>query len=379
MVDVLRKQAVPCIADRSAVGLYVVGESKTNGVDIPRLPSLWPVRSANSSPGEVRIQQAGSETQDLIVNCPDLFTNFSHGDVVWIDPGRGEARSILSSRSNANTLLLTEQCENRCLFCSQPPNDLPDANLYLNATLALLNFHTSDFVGLSGGEPTKNTQAFLGLLNALHQSGCPTKLHILSHGRNFRDKEFAGAVCERINGRTVVWGIPLYGHTAHLHDGLVASEGAFAETITGLSNLAVHGQEVELRTIPTRDNLEHLAHIVTFVAVVLTGIRTVSIMNMEPKGLGRRSFSSLYVPVKDQVPALEAAVTLAQRYGVHVRLFNYPLCLLSEDLREFSVQSISDWKNYFPVECDECSLRKHCGGFFSSSTGWFLEKVEAVP
>jgi hypothetical protein len=114
------------------------------------------------------------------------------------------------------------------------------------------------------------------------------------------------------------------------------------------------------------------------VAVTLSGIGVISIMNMEPKGLARHSFATSYVPVRDQVRALEEAVTVAMRYGLPVRLFNYPLCLLSESLREVAVKSISDWKNYYPEECNKCRLRDECGGLFSSAEGRFLEQIKAV-
>jgi His-Xaa-Ser system radical SAM maturase HxsC len=185
-------------------------------------------------------------------------------------------------------------------------------------------------------------------------------------------------VSETLRNRAVLWGIPLYGHTAVLHDALVGTSGAFSDSIRGLGNLASFGQEVELRIVPTKQNLDSLHRIVSFLAFSYLSVRTISIMHLEPKGLARKNYSSLYVPVREQVPHLEAATEVGERYGLSVRLFNYPLCLLSENLRSRAVQSISDWKNYYPAACNGCRVRKECGGFFTSAIGRFLEKVEVL-
>lgn len=355
MANALRNDSVAINGYDQPSGLYVIGESDTQPSDIPRLPRLI-------TPG----------------NEPGIPEAFTDGDIVWLDRARGKLRTILSRLSNANTLLLTEQCENRCLFCSQPPNDKDDTGLYLNAALALLNFNTEQFVGLSGGEPTKNARGFINLLSTLRNFSNRTPLHILSHGRNFSDRAFCEQVARLLCGRSVLWGIPLYGHKATVHDQLVASGGAFAETTRGIGNLAAHGQAIEIRIIPTQSNLDHLAHIVSFIAANYVGVNIISIMNIEPKGWGRKNYRELYVPVRQQNAGMLNAVQLGTRYGFDIRLFNYPLCLLDEDLRRYSCRSISDWKNYYPDECRTCGARSACGGFFTSATGQFIESVEAL-
>lgn len=359
MVEPLRNNSIPYKSISDINGLFVVGESNALNLDIPHLPLI----DASKVNG---------------FDCPELDDNFSSGDVVWIDNRRGLIRSVLSSRSSANTLLLTEKCENRCLFCSQPPNELDDTYLYINATIALLNFNTEEFIGLSGGEPTKNAAAFLKLLRNLKISENKTKLHILSNGRNFSNKNFTRSVGELVLGRTILWGIPLYGHKASLHDHLVSSSGAFNETVQGLSYLAEEGQSIELRIVPSQINIEYIPLIVSFFAANFSFIKLVSIMNLEPKGWARKNYNSLYVSVQEQEKYLIEAKSIGDQYGIEVRLFNYPLCLLNPDLRLSAVKSISDWKNYYPNECKDCSLKQECGGFFSSATGRFIEKVEKI-
>ncbi|EPA5477384.1 His-Xaa-Ser system radical SAM maturase HxsC, partial [Escherichia coli] len=53
-------------------------------------------------------------------------------------------------------------------------------------------------------------------------------------------------------------------------------------------------------------------------------------------------------------------------------------CYLPERARELAVQSISDWKNYYPKECDECTQKPSCAGYFSSSKGRFHQSPRPI-
>lgn len=350
-------------------GLYVVGNSSVGNPDAPHLPTIG---ADKPNPGTYNLSLGG----DLV--CPELFDAYDQGDIIWVDSHQKLLRSILSRRANSNTLLVTERCDNRCSFCSQPPNDYPDAELYHRATLALLNYHTEDYVGVSGGEPTLNRNAFLSMMRILQDNGNQTKLHVLTNGRSFSDAVFLASLDEYLKGRDLVWGIPLYGHTQKLHDSLVGAYGAFLETVEGLLNLATVGQSIELRIIPVQENLCHLGHLIDFVAAFLPFVSIISVMNLEPKGWARNNYERLATGVREQSPWLLRMIEAANTRGVAIRLFNYPLCLLPVDVRPYAYQSISDWKNYYLEKCNSCELRKDCGGFFTSSVGNFIEEVEPV-
>ena len=61
-----------------------------------------------------------------------------------------------------------------------------------------------------------------------------------------------------------------------------------------------------------------------------------------------------------------------QLYGIDVRVFNLPLCVVNSDTREYCAQSISDFKNNWHRACDGCLQRSKCCGFFNSSTDKFF-------
>jgi len=375
MVETVRSDTIPFSSATPLSGLYVVGKPSHNNSSIPALPRIC-FDERDAATDSIIVTRDLSSSNHQTIQCHNLLKSFEFGDIVWLDGRSRRIRTLLSRKSTANTLLVTERCENRCVFCSQPPNEKPDAELYVRAALAILNFNTDEYVGISGGEPTYNERSFRHLLRTLKDYGNKTRLHILSNGRRFSDLSFAKDIADLVEDREVLWGIPLYGHRRGLHDELVAANGAFEETIQGLINLGETGQAIELRIIPTQMNLLNLANIVKFVATQFPSIRIISIMNLEPKGWARKNFGDLYVRVADQNKHLCAAIDAAATAGREIRLFNYPLCLLDIDLREYSCKSISDWKNYYPDECTECKLLDECGGFFASATGQFIEKLE---
>src|SRR3546814_15776433 len=64
-------------------------------------------------------------------------TTLFRSDVVRINPVKGTMHTLYRRQSRHNTILLTEQCNNYCLMCSQPPKKIDDSWL-LNEAFDLL-------------------------------------------------------------------------------------------------------------------------------------------------------------------------------------------------------------------------------------------------
>jgi hypothetical protein len=73
-------------------------------------------------------------------------------------------------------------------------------------------------------------------------------------------------------------------------------------------------------------------------------------------GWARKNWSSIFIEHDIYSEKILSAIGTAQRSGIPLTIFNYPLCHLPERAWGFATQSISDWKNYYPKECDECTL-----------------------
>ncbi len=371
MANVVRKKFIDFYSREAIDGMYIYKKSNIIDIDIPQLPIIY-------STDKKDIFYINFESEQIEIIASELNDHFKKGDILEIDNKHKKIRTVLSSLSNENTLLLTEQCENRCLFCSQPPNYLPDIHLYNRATMALLNYNSGDLIGITGGEPTINRDAFIGMLKALESFGNTTPLHILSNGRNLGDMIFYADVMEQAAKRSIIWGIPLYGHKSSLHDMIVGSKGAFNDTLNGLLNLSSSMHDIELRIVIVKQNYKFLEYILDFINHSFPNIRTISLMNLEPVGWAKKNYEELYISVEEQNKYLTALISKFNILRFDIKLLNYPLCLLNEKLRPYAVKSISDWKNYYPEECNLCIYKHECCGYFSSADGVYLEKPKVI-
>ena len=344
-------------------GWYVVCKSSTYSprIDFP-LPTIHTEKT--------------SIEESYEVNCDKFNETFADGDIVAVSNNRKKILGILSANAKHNSLLVTEQCDNLCSFCSQPPNNNPDTHLYINAAYAIINFDTESVVGITGGEPLLSKNKFLNFLEFLNNAGNTTPLHILTNGRSFSDMDFCNEVVEKTINRDILWGIPLHGHNQKLHDKCVSMPGAFVETMQGLFNLSYAGQNIELRTVVTRDNYQNLKNISELVNSSFPYIFSHAIMNLEPTGWAKRNFDDLYISVIKQMPYIAECTLNNSLKGLKSMLFNYPLCETPYKLRKHYYKSISDWKNYYPAFCTNCNEKSDCGGFFSSSVGGYLNNIK---
>ena len=69
-----------------------------------------------------------------------------------------------------------------------------------------------------------------------------------------------------------------------------------------------------------------------------------------------------YTTIEPEI--LEQTVLTAYSSGIHTELYNFPLCSVPKNLQKFCVKSISDWKQKYLSECNNCFLKKSCCGFF---------------
>jgi len=312
-----------------------------------------------------------------VITDQSLYETIEDGDI-GLFTGRGSLRVILTRRANHNTLLVTERCDNRCLFCSQPPKDRDDDWLLVQAAMAVAAFGTSKTIGISGGEPLLYRESFLRFLDAIAEHSPVTSLHILSNGRAFADPAFTKEIAKRCMTLSITFGVPLYSAISARHDYLVGAAGAYRDTLKGLINAGNSGIPIELRFIPTQHNLHDIDATVSLAARCLSSLAQVSIMNLEPTGWAKHNWNDLYAEPGRYAKEISKAVAAADRACLPVYLFNYPLCHVPAELHPYAVKSISDWKTYYPDECEGCRLREQCGGYFVSSHGLFHQSARRI-
>lgn len=310
-----------------------------------------------------RLGPANNDMPGIIVG--EEFSYLDDGDIVSVSPS-GHLRSIFRANSEHNSILLTERCNNYCLMCSQPPKDVNDGWLLEEAMDAIrLMPRSLRSLGITGGEPTLLGQGFIDLV--LHSKNWlpRTALHILSNGRSFADRAFVqdyASVCHP----DVMVGIPLYSCDPARHDYVVQAKGAFDETVRGILNLKQHGQKVEIRVVLHKQTYEHLPALAQYIATNLLFVDHVALMGLEMTGFTRANLNALWIDPVDYKDQLSEATRILAAYGIRTSVYNHPLCLVEKSVEPFYVKSISDWKNEYAKECEPCTRKEACGGFFSS-------------
>jgi hypothetical protein len=101
-------------------------------------------------------------------------------------------------------------------------------------------------------------------------------------------------------------------------------------------------------------------------------------MGLENTGFAIANDDKLWIDPLDYQEPLKAGIDVLAAAGVNVSIYNLPLCVLDPSIRPFAVQSISDWKNAYVQECEGCSARTNCAGFFSTGRTKFSRGIAPI-
>lgn len=297
---------------------------------------------------------------------PKDYKYLSEGDIIRLIPEESSIRVLFRKKSNHNSILVTEQCNHYCLMCSQPPKQRDDSWILdeIEQLIPLVPKNTRE-LGFTGGEPTTNPERFLSIMNLAKNYLPHTAIHILSNGRTFSDQAFSQRFAH-INLNDAMVGIPLYSDSPEVHDYIVQANGAFDETIRGIINLKRYRQNVELRIVLHKISIDRLIPLCEFISRNLLFVNQVALMGLEMMGFTRANLNELWIDPFEYKNILSKAVRILNTSGIKVLIYNHQLCLINDDVREFYVKSISDWKNEYAEECNRCTALNECGGFFSS-------------
>lgn len=293
------------------------------------------------------------------------FDYLGDSDIVRLT-NDGRMKVLFRAASDHNSILLTEQCNNYCLMCSQPPKRANDIWILdeVRELIPLIPRHTRS-IGITGGEPTLFGEDFIGVLHLLKSWLPNTSIHLLSNGRAFADRVFAQKYAS-VEHPDLMVGIPIYSDDPSRHDYVVQAKGAFDETIRGVLNLKRLNEKVEIRVVIHKQTCDRLPELAEFIARNLLFVDHVALMGLEMTGFTLANLESLWIDPFDYKDRLSQAVAILRHYGISTSVYNHQLCTVNRDVEPFYVKSISDWKNEYLPECTSCIRMSECGGFFAS-------------
>lgn len=287
------------------------------------------------------------------------------GDVLLIDPRRQIAHRLIRAASSHNTFLITEQCDQLCLMCSQPPKQHHE-DMFGHFLAAARLAPRGVQIGLSGGEPLLHKDELFGFIDAVFAERDDLSFHILTNGQHFDERDLPWLTKHRAH---LLWGVPIYSDDPARHDEIVGKLGAFTQLCDNISLLGLAGAAIELRTVVLKQNASGLPRLADFITRHLPFALIWAIMQMERIGYGRMNWNQCFFDSSIDFNGLGQAIDLMRARRQDVTLYNFPLCTVPPAYRAFATRSISDWKQKYLESCASCSLRENCAGFFE----WYRE------
>ena len=82
----------------------------------------------------------------------------------------------------------------------------------------------------------------------------------------------------------------------------------------------------------------------------------------------------VWIPYREAAKAIEEAAILLLEHEIDVKLYNFPLCTVKNNLWTLCEKSISPDKVRYSDVCSHCKMRKSCGGVFAGTIS--IEKGE---
>lgn len=300
------------------------------------------------------------------------------GDVVVLFPN-GIVNTLFRIDSEDNTIFMTNNCNQNCIMCSQPPQKLNDIEQFFDINYSLIDFIplSTKQLGISGGEPTLCSKYLRLLLIKLFDRIPSINVFILTNAVLLSDIKFS-EYWVGLPKDKILFSIPLYGDNQFTHDSIVRTKGSFNKTIKGIYNLFKNGYRVELRVIPQKKNIIRLERLSQFIYKNLTFVEKVAFMGLENIGKAHTNIERIWIPPEILNIYLKKATDFLRISGINCSLYNFQNCVLPKQLRHLSLQTISDWKQEYLPECSKCIERSVCGGIFNSSLNLMKPYIEPI-
>ena len=292
--------------------------------------------------------------------------NLEENEVILVFPKSSTIRRFYRPSANSNNILLTEECDQVCVMCSQPPKNkrYDQFELYKSALRLIPN---ESVIGITGGEPTLLKDQLFVFLQQILSERPDLFFHILSNAQHFEAND-RGVLSEMRNN--ILWGIPLYSADAQIHNQIVGKEDAFDILIDSFNDLFSAGVRIELRTVLLRQNVYELPSIAEFIATHLHWIEVWAIMQLENMGYARMNWDHIFFDNSLDSSPIQRAISVAVGRDINVALYNFPLCTIPDQCRKYAYASISDWKKKYLDCCAVCVEKRQCCGVFE----WHTEK-----
>jgi len=310
------------------------------------------------------ITDSDINTDKTYINGIENIDTFCEGDVVSISP-QGGINFLYEHNSVHNAVFVTERCNHRCIMCPQPPVSKEQDKTEFNMKLISLFDKNTQSIGITGGEPTMIGDKLFDAVRQIKKCCPKASVDMLTNGVKFSEWEYAVKLA-RCNHNDFQIDIPIFSDIADEHNRIVGAK-TFYKTVQGIYNLASLNQQIGIRIVVHKQTYKRLSQLADYIYHNFPFVCQVAFLQMETTGLANENLKDLWIDPYDYNEQLQEAVTLLDNRDIPVYIYNAQLCVLPENLRNYAMQSITDWKDGFLPECEGCKLRDRCAGVFTTN------------
>ena len=266
-----------------------------------------------------------------------------------------------------STIFLGAKCNSNCIMC--PAGDLERKKGFSYSRELLMKYIDYlpcdlEYLVMTGGEPTLQTSLFLESLERVKEKFPYTQVLLLTNGRSLSDKWLFEQVCQRQPNNFRI-AIPIHADNPELHDYITRAPGSFEQTILALQRLMNSEIKIEVRIVVTKINCDNLLRIAQLISSKLQNVFCVNFIGLEPRGNCALNFDTVYIDHRTSFLKSKPAIEHLISAGYDVGLYNFPLCAVDKDFWPLAAKSIAGYKNVYHPDCDKCTVKEICGGFFT--------------
>lgn len=265
-------------------------------------------------------------------------------------------------------LPIWNKCNNGCVMCTNTDEMRGFINFTFDGIINYLRQKAGkdkpESISLTGGETTISP-FFFDIVAYIRKNFPDAELRILSNGRLLAYDSF----CKKfLSIGPLSIAIPIHGHNEKIHDGITQIPGSFAQTVAGLKKILIKrrmNQQIEIRIIASRFNLENLPDTVKFISKEFPGANRVVLIFPELEGVAKKRKKEVAISYSEILPILLKINRYAKKIK-DFRLYHFPLCLVSQDLWPYVWRTLPPEEVTFLKECETCALKTSCLGVHKS-------------
>ncbi|MEF3280835.1 MAG: radical SAM protein [Elusimicrobiota bacterium] len=271
---------------------------------------------------------------------------------------------------------LWNKCNNKCIMCTNPKEystSTPSGNYDLKTQVKKLklyiekgekvyfsNHNKKNYINITGGEPTLHPD-FFKFLVYLREKLPDIPITLLTNGRKFSNVEFTKRFAS-LAKNPFTTAISFYTCNEKNFERISKVKGSYKQTLSGIVNLAKYfSGTIEIRVVIHRLNIDDLPQTITFIKNILIACDFyITIIHYEIEGIAEINKNKLFLSLSDSAKKISEIEDMF--LDGFIRLYHFPLCVLSENLRKYAWITLPKEERIYTSKCYKCKIKRKCLG-----------------